>query len=56
MHSQKALKYIIDVFGIQNIALGSDYPFPLGDNSPGSLFESLNLSVKEVQGRINELC
>ena len=44
VHSQKALKYIIDVFGIQNIALGSDYPFPLGENSPGSLIESLNLS------------
>ncbi|MCG8436068.1 MAG: amidohydrolase, partial [Gammaproteobacteria bacterium] len=31
------------------IAMGSDYPFPLGEHRPGSLIESLSLetSVKE---------
>jgi aminocarboxymuconate-semialdehyde decarboxylase len=50
VHDEMALKYLIDLIGEDNIVLGSDYPFPLGENVPGSLIESmreLNNSVKE---------
>ena len=30
--------------GYEKIALGSDYPFPLGEEIPGKLIESLNVS------------
>ena len=35
--------------GVENIALGSDYPFPLGESLPGSMIEESNmkLSTKE---------
>jgi aminocarboxymuconate-semialdehyde decarboxylase len=30
------------LFGADRIALGSDYPFPLGERQPGKLIESLS--------------
>jgi aminocarboxymuconate-semialdehyde decarboxylase len=29
--------------GARNIALGSDYPFPLGEDRPGTMIESMGL-------------
>ncbi|MDX1460985.1 MAG: amidohydrolase family protein [Xanthomonadales bacterium] len=42
-HDEAALRYLIDVVGWQNIVLGSDYPFPLGEQRPGSLVETIGL-------------
>jgi aminocarboxymuconate-semialdehyde decarboxylase len=41
VHDADALRYLIHLVGADKIALGSDYPFPLGENVPGSLIESL---------------
>jgi aminocarboxymuconate-semialdehyde decarboxylase len=49
-HDSKALKYIIDTFGIDKIAYGTDYPFPLGDLQHGKFIEqdsSIDLASKE---------
>jgi len=35
------LRLLIKLFGTQRIALGSDYPFPLGEAHAGALIESL---------------
>jgi aminocarboxymuconate-semialdehyde decarboxylase len=37
--------------GPERIALGSDYPFPLGESAPGSLIESMSLT-REVKQRM----
>jgi aminocarboxymuconate-semialdehyde decarboxylase len=47
---EMALKFLIDLIGEDNIVMGSDYPFPLGEHVPGKLIEGmaeLNNSVKE---------
>ncbi|HVA98099.1 MAG TPA: amidohydrolase family protein [Bacteroidia bacterium] len=41
VHDAKALDFIIDLMGANRIALGSDYPFPLGENNPGNLINSM---------------
>ncbi len=41
VHDSKALQHLISVFGVQRIAMGSDYPFPLGEEVPGTLIQSL---------------
>ncbi|HSH38823.1 MAG TPA: amidohydrolase family protein [Chthoniobacterales bacterium] len=41
MHDADALKLLLKFFGAQRVALGSDYPFPLGEANPGELIESL---------------
>ena len=44
VHDTDALGYLIKKIGINKIALGTDYPFPLGDLEPGKLIESSNYS------------
>jgi aminocarboxymuconate-semialdehyde decarboxylase len=39
VHDRDALRLLINLFGPQRIALGSDYPFPLGEAKPGRLIE-----------------
>lgn len=40
VHDPLALRYLVDRMGAGRIALGSDYPFPLGEARPGELIES----------------
>lgn len=40
VHNQASLDLLIKVIGEDRIMLGTDYPFPLGELSPGSLIES----------------
>ena len=41
VHDPLMLDFIVKMFGPNRVALGSDYPFPLGENSPGSLIRSM---------------
>lgn len=41
VHDADALKFVINLFGADQVALGSDYPFPLGETMPGKLIRSL---------------
>lgn len=41
VHDATMLQYIIDLVGEKRIALGSDYPFPLGEAEPGKLIDSM---------------
>jgi aminocarboxymuconate-semialdehyde decarboxylase len=48
VHDPDALKMLVKMFGVERVALGSDYPFPLGEATPGKLIESIeDLSGKE---------
>ncbi len=37
VHDTKQLTYLLDVIGADKIVLGSDYPFPLGEDIPGKM-------------------
>jgi aminocarboxymuconate-semialdehyde decarboxylase len=41
VHDADALRYLIGLVGARRIALGTDYPFPLGEREPGRLIESM---------------
>jgi len=41
VHDPVMLKYLIELAGENRVALGSDYPFPLGEIEPGKLIESM---------------
>ena len=48
VHDADALKLLLKLFGAQRVALGSDYPFPLGEAQPGKLIDSLrDLSAED---------
>ncbi|MBD3654085.1 amidohydrolase family protein [Kangiella sp.] len=51
VHDPKMLEYLVDLMGPHKLALGTDYPFPLGELEPGKLIESMNYD-KAVSDRL----
>jgi aminocarboxymuconate-semialdehyde decarboxylase len=47
VHDPRALRYLIDVAGCDRVMLGTDYPFPLGEQQPGAAIDALQLSPQE---------
>lgn len=49
VHDEAMLSYLIDLVGSDKIALGTDYPFPLGELQPGKLIKEskLDFTTKE---------
>jgi aminocarboxymuconate-semialdehyde decarboxylase len=49
VHEPMMLDYLIKLMGADKVALGTDYPFPLGEEVPGELIESMpyNDQIKE---------
>ncbi len=43
----RALRYLLDTVGIDRVMLGTDYPFPLGEQVPGAGIEALALDAPE---------
>ncbi|MBK6750604.1 MAG: amidohydrolase [Acidobacteria bacterium] len=41
VHDAATLQYLVDLVGTERIALGTDYPFPLGELEPGKLIDSM---------------
>ena len=47
VHDADALDFLIKKIGVEKIALGSDYPFPLGELKPGKLIESMDYNNEQ---------
>jgi aminocarboxymuconate-semialdehyde decarboxylase len=52
VHDAEALRGLIRLVGAERIALGTDYPFPLGEQEPGRLIESLAELSAAVRERL----
>ena len=52
VHDADALRQLIRLAGPERVALGSDYPFPLGEQEPGKLIESLPEISTAVKQRL----
>jgi len=40
VYDERALRYLVDVMGADSVLLGTDYPFPLGEEHPGEVIRS----------------
>ena len=40
VYDARALRYLVDVMGADSVLLGSDYPFPLGEEHVGQIIRS----------------
>jgi aminocarboxymuconate-semialdehyde decarboxylase len=49
VHDPAALKFLVEQVGFKKVALGSDYPFPLGEEIPGNLIKSMAFSQEEKE-------
>jgi len=46
VHDHSMLDYVVDLVGSNRVALGTDYPFPLGELEPGKLIRSSSFPDK----------
>lgn len=54
VHDAQTLQRILSLFGGSKVMLGSDYPFPLGEATPGALIRSLpDLAVDTREGLLS---
>jgi aminocarboxymuconate-semialdehyde decarboxylase len=51
VHDPLMLRYLLDLMGPDRIALGSDYPFPLGEARPGELIDACGFP-EETRARL----
>lgn len=49
VHDPDMLKYVVKLFGFNKVAMGTDYPFPLGELQPGALIKSMSYTDKEKE-------
>jgi aminocarboxymuconate-semialdehyde decarboxylase len=52
VHDADALRLLIGLFGANRVALGSDYPFPLGEARAGQLIESMKELPADEKGQL----
>jgi aminocarboxymuconate-semialdehyde decarboxylase len=51
VYEQRALRYLVDVMGTDSVLLGTDYPFPLGEEHPGEVIRSCGFDA-DVEQRL----
>lgn len=49
VHDPRILNLLIETIGANHVALGTDYPFPLGETEPKKLIQSLNYDEQTMQ-------
>jgi aminocarboxymuconate-semialdehyde decarboxylase len=49
VHAPKALRFLIDVVGLDNVVLGTDYSFPPADTEPLDLIRSARLPAGQLE-------
>jgi aminocarboxymuconate-semialdehyde decarboxylase len=49
VYDQRALRYVVDVMGPSSVLLGSDYPFPLGEEHVGAVIRSCGFAPEMEQ-------
>ncbi|XXF77873.1 amidohydrolase family protein [Myxococcaceae bacterium GXIMD 01537] len=52
VHDAATLRFILGLFGPEKVALGTDYPFPLGELKPGALIDSLSELTPATRERL----
>ncbi len=49
VHDKRMLDHVVDMFGDKRVALGTDYPFPLGELQPGKLIKESGYSEQAIE-------
>jgi aminocarboxymuconate-semialdehyde decarboxylase len=52
VHDPDALRMLVKLLGAERVALGSDYPFPLGEDRPGEMIEGMGDLDRLVKARL----
>jgi aminocarboxymuconate-semialdehyde decarboxylase len=52
VHEAEVLRYLIQLMGVERLALGTDYPFPLGELEPGQVIRELTELTTAQRNRL----
>ena len=52
VHDPEMLHQVMAMFGVEKLALGSDYPFPLGEDHPGAMIEAMEKLTEHERSRM----
>jgi aminocarboxymuconate-semialdehyde decarboxylase len=52
VHDPDTLRFLLRLVGPDRVALGSDYPFPLGEEVPGRMIETMTDLTPDVKDRL----
>ncbi len=52
VHDERSLNFLLQVFGAKRIALGSDYPFPLGETRAGEMISNMKSLTESERQRL----
>ncbi len=52
VHDPDALELLVKKLGVDRIILGSDYPFPLGEQEPGKMVEECDFLTAKDKAKI----
>jgi aminocarboxymuconate-semialdehyde decarboxylase len=52
VHDDETFRFLIKMFGASRIALGSDFPFPLGDLEHGKFIKDMKELTKEQKEQV----
>lgn len=53
VHDAEMLKFIVGLVGAERVALGTDYPFPLGEDIAGELINSIGFDERTRESLLN---
>ncbi|MEZ4739880.1 MAG: amidohydrolase family protein [Flavobacteriales bacterium] len=53
VHDPAMLKLVVDQMGANRVAMGTDYPFPLGELEPGKLIKSMPYDITTKEGLLH---
>ena len=48
LHDPRALRFIVEVIGAERVMMGSDMPFPIGDEEPAKIIAAAGLKADDV--------
>ena len=52
VHDPAALRFLVDLVGADRVALGTDYPFPLGELAPGKLIRETYGDAIDIKNQL----
>ena len=50
----RTLRFLVELFGAEQVVLGSDYPFPIGDMMPSKIVHDANLSEVDTSAILGD--
>lgn len=48
MHDPRVLRFVVEMIGADRVMMGSDMPFPIGDDQPAKIVAAAGLSPDQV--------